>query len=90
MNWTNIGAYLARFKNILPPKTYKEETIKKCFRNLFSFDLKDEFFEIRNDILYLKKIGSAQKNLFFINQEKIIKELESALGRKAPKEIRFQ
>lgn len=90
MDWANVSVYLERFRNILPPKAYKEKAVRECFQELFFFDLKRDFFDFKNETLYLKKISPGQKNVFFMNQEKIFKKLRTSLGKKTPKEIRFQ
>lgn len=89
MAWQGASDFLARFRNLKPPKDFiKEETVN-AVRIVLNISIKPENIVVGGGSVFLKNIEPSLKSKIFINKEKILKEIEKKLGHKSPKEIRF-
>ncbi|MCI5108666.1 MAG: hypothetical protein MRY49_02360 [Candidatus Pacebacteria bacterium] len=73
----NLSGFLKKFKYLLHSKEVVEKTVKEiCEKNIgVSPDIK-----IRNTTCYIKNTGPV-KSQVFINKDRIINEVNSALGK---------
>ncbi len=82
-----IKDLLARFEGILVKEEFKKEAVREIISKIVGFEIKSEELNIKNGTLYLN-IKPIYKNEIFLKKERIIKELEKALGKKSPEDIR--
>ncbi len=82
-----IKDLLTRFQHILLSKESKAESIRTIIGHVIGVDIQSNDIKIKGDTVYIN-IKPIYKNEIFMNQEKISKLLEEALGKKIPTNIR--
>ena len=83
----NLGGFLDKFKNLIGASKFQKDAVVSVVRDVAKINLKENDFEVKNFIIKLNT-NSLIKNEIFMRKQKILSTLQSALGSKAPKEIR--
>jgi hypothetical protein len=83
----NLSAYLEKFKLILTaPGAVKKPVISSILTHT-GIELTEKELEIKESVIYLKT-HPAVKGEVYMKKSLILKELQTLLGAKAPKDIR--
>jgi len=89
MGLNGIEKFLEKIKNITPPEIFGRVYVKNGVKNYTGIDLDIKKIKIstKEGCVYIKTTP-AEKNIIFLNKEKIINFLKEKMGEKSPKEIR--
>ncbi len=83
----NLGGLLEKFKNLIGSSKFQKDAVVSVIRDTVKINLEEKDFDIKNSTIQLK-VSPAVKNEIFMRKQKILAALASALGAKAPKDIR--
>lgn len=71
----NIESFLKRFKKIVSSNEDSQKVIIGVIKNLLGVDLKEENFDIKNGVLYIRAKPIIKNEIYF-HKEKILKTLQ--------------
>jgi hypothetical protein len=83
----NLGDYLNKFKKVFQNAQFQKDAVRSVIRNIVKIELGEKDFDVKNYTVTLN-VSPVIKNEIFMRKQKILEALKSALGPKAPHDIR--
>jgi len=83
----NLEGFLNKFKHLLQSSKASKESIISSVRHITHIELAERNVELKEGILHIQASPLVRSEIF-MRKHKILEDLKSKLGTKAPRDIR--